>query len=124
MRKAVSYLSAGESKPKNNIAELYFDYRQLDPKTLSGTPIRNREVQHQPKEEVRRRNAVLLANDIHYARFLKELVKAKERAPTEAPPPEPQHTSTPQRQMIYSFNIDSMRRTTTHDNVPNSIIER
>jgi hypothetical protein len=71
MRKAVSYLSSGESKPKNNVTELYFDYRQLEPKTLSGTPIRNREVQHKQKEEIRRRNAVLLANDIHYARFLK-----------------------------------------------------
>jgi hypothetical protein len=50
MRKAVSYLSSVDSKPKNNVTDLYFDYRQLEPKTLAGTPIRNREVQHKQKE--------------------------------------------------------------------------
>lgn len=29
MRKAVSYLSAGDSKPKNTVTDLYFDYKQL-----------------------------------------------------------------------------------------------
>ena len=42
MRKAVSYLSSGDNKPKNNVTELYVDYRQLEPKTLAGTPIRAR----------------------------------------------------------------------------------
>ena len=63
-------------------------------------------------------------NDIHYSRFLKELAKSKEKPQDiEQFAPQPSF-STPQKEMLYSFNIDSLRRTSCYDNVPNSIIER
>ena len=124
MRKAVSYLSSGENKSKTGVSEYYFDYRLLEPKALGGTPVRNRQVQAKPKQQPRRRNAILLANDIHYARFLKELAKSKQK-PQDVEQSAPQPSlSTPQKEMLYSFNIDSLRRTSCYDNVPNSIIER
>jgi len=39
---------------------------------MIGTPIKIREMKKIQKKEIRRRNAVLLANDIHYTRFLRE----------------------------------------------------
>ena len=57
--------------------------QQLKPKMIPGTPIRNREPQEQLKSDVKRRNAVLLVNDIHYARLLKKMSKSKEKEKSE-----------------------------------------
>lgn len=42
---------------------------------MSGTPIKLREIKKTQKKDIRRRNAVILNNDIHYARFMKEFNK-------------------------------------------------
>ena len=61
--------------------EQVFDCSLLKPKVVMGTPIKMREqVEDEPKQPPRRRrNAVLLATDIHYNRLLKEMAKGKER---------------------------------------------
>jgi len=45
----VSYLSANDSKSKGGASELCFDYRQLEPKAIPGSYIKNREIQIKPK---------------------------------------------------------------------------
>ena len=47
---------------------------------MTGTPIKIREMKKIQKKQIRRRNAILLNNDVHYARFLKEQNKEKNSA--------------------------------------------
>jgi hypothetical protein len=75
---------------------------------IPGTPIR-KEPQDIAKPAVRRRNAVLLINDIHYGRLLKKMAKTKDQ--TEEPVPEERPYPKNKKNMLYSFNMESMQRT-------------
>lgn len=84
-RKVKGYLS-NERKKKVSVNELCFDYRQLEPhQEMIGTPIKVREMKKVQKKEIRRRNAVLLNNDVHYTRLLKEMAKEKAVVQHETP---------------------------------------
>ena len=63
----------GETRSRSMTMEQVYDCSLLRPKVVMGTPIRLREqVDDEPKMPPRRRrNAVLLATDIHYNRLLK-----------------------------------------------------
>ncbi len=74
------------------------------------------------KPTVRRRNAVLLLNDIHYGRLLKKMAKPKEQI--EEPVVEENFQEKNRKSMLYSFNMESMKRANCEEDVPNSIIER
>lgn len=39
-----------EAKSKTNVNDLYVDYRQLEPKTLLGTPLKSGKIQEKPKQ--------------------------------------------------------------------------
>jgi len=91
-----------DDKKKIHSSENPCHYKLLQPKAILGTPIKQREPQDIVKPTLRRRNAVLLLNDIHYGRLLKKMSKPQQ--PTEMT--EDSGKMAPvRREMIYSFNL-------------------
>ena len=64
----------------------------------------------------------MLVQDIHYARFLKKMAKSKEK--TEEVGEVEKESPKSRKSMLYSFNMESMQRGHSDEDVPNSIIER
>lgn len=102
IRKRLPTYMLKDEKKKNYSNEHPCQFKLLQPKAILGTPIKQREPQDIIKPTLRRRNAVLLLNDIHYGRLLKKMSKPQQ--PTEMT--EDSGKMPPvRREMIYSFNL-------------------
>lgn len=91
---------------------------------MLGTPIKIREMKKVHKKEIRRRNAVILSNDVHYARFLRQISKEKQKQKQKEMRDGSEETlEVARRNKIYSYNLESMNRKSCYEDVPTSLIE-